>query len=135
MSFGTVYSIPFTIEPFCWAFIFIMSAFIIAKYCTEKYFLNGLAVSIVNAIWMTIVHLIFFTAYTTNHTTEMGIIEKLVMPDEPQIVMFFTGIISGATSGLILGALSYIAANILNNSKQRNNALLTKLMKCFITGN
>jgi len=123
MSFGTVDSIPVTIEPICWAFIFILCAFVIAKYCTEKYFLNGLAVSIGNAIWMAIMHLVFFTAYTTNHTTEMGIIEKLVMPDEPQIVMFFTGIISGATSGLVLGLLSHIAAGILHNRRQEPNAL------------
>jgi hypothetical protein len=124
MGFGTIDSIPFAIEPFCWAFIFIVCAFVIAKYCTEKYFLNGLAVSIVNAIWMTIMHLVFFTAYTTNHTMEMRVIEKLVMPDEPQIVMFFTGIISGATSGLILGLLSYAAAKILHNDQQEVNALL-----------
>jgi len=124
MSLGTVYFIPFTIEPFCWAVIFIICAFIIAKFCTEKYFLNGLAVSIINAVWMTIVHLYFFTDYAANHTTEMGIIERLVMPDDPKLVMFFTGLISGATSGLILGLLSLIAAKILrNNNMQGTNAL------------
>jgi hypothetical protein len=123
MGFGTVYFIPVTIEPFCWGLIFVISAFIIAKYCREEYFLNGLALSIINAIWMTVLHLTFFSAYAANHVTEMEIIERLLMPDEPQIILFFVGILSGAASGVVLGLLSFNAAKLINNNSYSNSAL------------
>jgi len=117
MAFGTVYFIPFEIEPFCWIAIFIVSAFIIVKYCTEKYFLNGFAVSIVNAVWMTVLHLSFFTTYTTSHGKEMEIMQYFPMPDDPQLMMFFMGIISGATSGLLLGLLSLAIATFIKKKR------------------
>ncbi len=116
MGFATVYLIPVTFEPFCWSGIFIISAFVIARYCTVQYFLNGLAVSILNAVWMTVLHLTFFTIYATNHDAEMQIMQRLLMPDDPQVMMFFTGIISGAVSGIVLGSLSFIAAKLINNN-------------------
>jgi hypothetical protein len=123
MGFGTVYYIPVTIEPFCWALIFVISAFVIGRYCAEEYFLNGLAVSILNAVWMTVLHLTFFTIYATNHDAEMEIMQRLLMPDDPQVMMFFTGIISGAISGVVLGSLSFIAAKLINNNSYTANTL------------
>jgi len=123
MGFGTVYYIPVTIEPFCWVLIFVISAFIIAKYCREEYFLNGFALSIINAVWMTVLHLTFFTAYTTAHVTEMEVIERLLMPDEPQVILFFVGIFSGAASGVVLGIFSISAAKLINNNSYSNSAL------------
>jgi hypothetical protein len=116
MGLATIYLIPVAVEPFCWVLIFLISAFIIAKYCTEEYFLNGLTVSIVNGVWMTVLHLVFFTAYAATHVTEMEIMEKLLMPDDPQLMMFFTSILSGAVSGVVLGSLSFIAAKLINNN-------------------
>jgi len=123
MGFATVYYIPVTIEPFCWVLIFVISAFIIAKYCREEYFLNGFGLSIINAVWMTVLHLTFFTVYTTTHVTEMEVIERLLIPDEPQVILFFVGIFSGAASGVVLGILSFNAAKLINNNSYSNSAL------------
>jgi hypothetical protein len=56
MAFATVYFKPSNIEPFCWLAIFIICAYLIAKNCTSKYFLHGLFVSLLNAVWITAAH-------------------------------------------------------------------------------
>ncbi len=73
MAFATVYFIPSHIEPFCWLAIFIICAYIIAKKCSEKYFLNGLCVSLVNAIWITAIHIILFDTYIANQAQAAAI--------------------------------------------------------------
>jgi hypothetical protein len=123
MGFATVNYIAVTAEPFCWSLIFIICAFVIGRYCTEEYFLNGFTVSILNAVWMTILHLTFFTAYASNHDAEMEIMQRLLMPDDPQVMMFFTGIISGAVSGVILGSLSFVASKLINNNDYTAHSL------------
>ena len=69
MAFATLFWIPLNYEPFFWLIIFIICAYLIAKKCFEKYFLNGFLVSIVNCIWITAAHLIFFHTYIIHGLT------------------------------------------------------------------
>jgi hypothetical protein len=41
MAIATVYWIPQNVEPFFWLVIFIICAYLIAKRCSDKYFLHG----------------------------------------------------------------------------------------------
>ena len=81
MAFATVYFIPSNIEPLCWLVVFIICAYLIAKNCTEKYFLNGFCVSLANAVWITTVHVILFDKYITNHPQEAAMMANMPMPN------------------------------------------------------
>jgi len=87
MAFATVYFIPSDIEPFCWLAIFIVSAYLIAKNCTGKYFLTGLCVSLINAVWITSIHILLFDKYIANHPQEAEMMTKMPMPDSPRLMM------------------------------------------------
>jgi hypothetical protein len=113
MALGTVYFIPSNIESILWLLIFIVCAYIIAKYCNEKYFLNGFMVSIFNSIWITIIHVMLFSNYIENHIQESEMMAKMGMATHPRIMMLITGPIIGIISGLILGLFSVIAAKLL----------------------
>jgi len=52
MAIATVWLIPEKVEPIFWLFIFIFSAYIIAKAVGRRYFLHGFCVSLVNCIWI-----------------------------------------------------------------------------------
>jgi hypothetical protein len=64
MAFAAVYFIPSDIEPLCWLVIFLVCAYIIAKKCSSKYFLHGLYVSLLNAVWITSIHILLFDTYS-----------------------------------------------------------------------
>jgi hypothetical protein len=104
MAFATVFWIPQNIEPAFWLVIFIISAWLIAKICSGKFFVNGFLVSMVNSVWITAVHIAFFDTYMANHP-DMG-------PDEHQfgrLLMIIMGPVIGALSGIILGIFAFIA--------------------------
>lgn len=113
MAFATVFFIPSNIEPLFWLVIFIVCAYLIAKNCTQKYFLNGLCVSLVNAVWITSVHILLFDKYIANHLQEAEMMTKMPMPDSPRLMMLMMGSVIGLVSGIVLGLFAFIASKIV----------------------
>ncbi len=113
MAFATVYFIPSDIEPFCWLAIFIVCAYLIAKNSTRKYFLTGLCVSLINAVWITSIHILLFDKYIANHPQEAEMMTKMPMPDSPRLMMLMTGPLVGIVSGLVLGLFAFMASKIM----------------------
>ena len=106
MAFGTVSLIPDKIEPLFWIVIFAACAYIIAKVCTANYFMQGFWVSMFNSLWITIVHVIFFTAYMHNHP-------NMVIPWHPRLLMLIMGPVVGAICGLVQGLFAFIASKLV----------------------
>ena len=113
MAFATVFWIPSNIEPVFWLFIFVIVAYLIAKKASGKYFLHGFCVSLVNCVWIIIVHIIFADNYLLNHPQEAEMVTKMGM-NSPRLMMLITGPIVGIISGLILGLFSLVASKIIN---------------------
>ena len=113
MAFATVYFIPSNVEPFCWLVIFIICGYIIAKYCNGKYFLHGLYVSLMNAVWITAIHILLFDAYIANHPSEAEMLTKMPLPDSPKLMMLITGPVIGFVSGIVLGLFAFAEAKII----------------------
>ncbi len=115
MAIATVYWIPSNLEPFFWAIIFIISAYLIARKCSGKYFLHGLLVSLVNSVWITTAHILLYDTYIANHQQELEMIAKMPLPDSPRLMMLITGPVVGLVSGIVLGLFSVIASKIFRN--------------------
>ncbi|MBI4947234.1 MAG: hypothetical protein HY840_12645 [Bacteroidetes bacterium] len=60
MAIATVFVIPNKIEWMFWIPIFIFNAYLIAKNVSGKYFLYGFLVSLMNCVWITPIHMLFF---------------------------------------------------------------------------
>ena len=114
MGLGTVYFIPSTVEPICWLAIFIVCAYLIAKNVSEKFFLHGFFVSLVNCVWITASHILLFSTYSAAHQKEMGMIAQSSMATHPRVMMLITGPIVGVVSGLILGLFAIVASKIIS---------------------
>jgi hypothetical protein len=112
MAVATVYWIPSNIEPTFWLAIFVICAYLIAKYCTGKYFLHGFLVSLVNCVWITGVHILLFKTYIANHPQEAEMMASMPMPTHPRLMMLLTGPVVGIISGLVLGLFAFIASKI-----------------------
>src|SRR5438874_464379 len=70
MAIATVFWIPGNIELFFWLILFFICAYIIAKQTTGKYFLHGFLVSLLNSVWVTSAHIIFYDTYISHHAEE-----------------------------------------------------------------
>lgn len=113
MGIGTVFFIPSTIEPFCWLLIILLSAYFIATRCTDRYFLHGLVLGIVNSIWVTGSHVLLFTQYVGNHPREAAMMQTLPLPTHPRVMQIIIGACVGIVSGIIIGALAWAAHRVL----------------------
>ena len=115
MAFATVWVIPEKIEPFFWLVIFLFCAYVIARVCTAKYFLNGFMVSIVNCVWITAVDMIFCADYIKTHPDRTP--ANMHMPaslfNHPREAILAIAPISGIVFGLILGLFAFIASKIV----------------------
>ncbi len=112
MAFATVSLIPQIIEPAFWFLIFVFCAIVIAKVCTEKYFLNGFCVSLVNCVWIVAVHIIFAKSYVSHHL-DMAMKMPGALAIHPRLGMLITGPVVGIISGVVLGLFSLIASKFV----------------------
>jgi uncharacterized membrane protein len=114
MAFATVFLIPESFEFVFWIAIFIFCAYVIAQRVRSKYFLHGFFVSLVNCVWITAAHVIFYSTYIANHpnTAKMAA-QHPILPTHPRLAMLIMGPIFGIIFGLILGLFSFIASLIV----------------------
>lgn len=118
MGFATVSVIPSTIEPIFWLLIFLICAYLIARYAPGRYFLHGFLVSVVNSVWITIVHVAMFYTYVANHPEYLQMTEGLppALSGHPRRLMFLIGPISGVIFGIILGLFAWVASKLFRRT-------------------
>ena len=112
MAFATVWVVPSTIEPLAWLVIFPACAYYIARQAPGSYFLHGLLVGLLNSVWITSAHLLFFDAYIARHAREAEMMAQMPLPPKP--MMLVTGPIVGVVSGIFLGILALIVHRIIS---------------------
>src|SRR4051812_21190336 len=117
MGILTVFVIPSAIEPLCWLAIFIVCAWIIGKRAVPMPFVHGLAIGIVNSVWITSAHILLFNQYVANHAKEMEMMKQMPMPDAPRTMMAIMGPLVGVMSGIVLGLFALVASRLMNRSR------------------
>jgi len=123
MAFATTFWIHTRIEPFFWLVIFIICAYLIARYATSRYFLHGLLVSIVNSFWITSIHILLFHQYMGFHPMMAQKMADMNTPlaGHPLRMMAVTGPLIGVLSGLVLGLFAFVAARLMKKNQPVTN--------------
>ncbi len=114
MAILTVFLIPAAVEPICWLVIFIICALVIARQGGGHNFIHGLLLGIVNSVWITAAHVLFFDTYVAKHQAEMQAFASV--PIAPRVMMAIVGPIVGVVSGIVIGILAAIAAKLLRTN-------------------
>ena len=114
MAFATVFAIPPNVEPAFWLVIFLICAYVIAKARPTRRFVHGLLLGLVNSVWITSAHLVFFDRYVAGHAQEAAMMKN--MPVSPKLMMALTGPIVGLISGVVIGLLALAAGKLVKPS-------------------
>jgi len=114
MAFGTVFAIPPNVEPAFWLVIFLICGYIIARRSPKSPFAHGIVLGLVNSIWITAAHIIFFERYIAGHPQEAAMMKSMPVASAPRLMMAITGPIVGLISGILIGGLAFGAAKLLN---------------------
>jgi len=113
MAIGTVFVIPSNIEPICWLVIFLICAYVIGRERSMGHFMHGLFVGVINSVWVTAVHILFFERYLESHPKEAGMMNSMPLPTSPRLMMALVGPVIGVISGTIIGLLAYGASKFV----------------------
>lgn len=116
MAFATVFLIPQNIEPVFWLAIFIFCAYAIAKRRATGRFVHGVLLGLVNSVWITSAHILFFERYVAGHPQEAAMMKSMPLPDSPKLMMALVGLLIGLVSGVVIGLLALAAGKLI---KQR----------------
>lgn len=105
------------IEPLLWLVIFVFYAWCIAKNATGRYFLHGFLVSVLNGIWISIIHASFFSLYIKNNPEMLQGFTKLPTYISPRLIMLIIGPLVGAIFGVIAGLFAFVGAKIVKRQE------------------
>ena len=117
MGIATVFVIPSRIEPAFWLVIFLICAYLIAKRSLGNHFLHGLFIGLVNSIWITSAHVLFFDAYIARHAQEAAMMQNSPLSVSPKLMMTMVGPVVGLLSGVILGLFALVAGKLVKPSR------------------
>lgn len=113
MAIATVSLIPNQVEPACWLIIFVICARLIARYAPGKYFLHGFVLSLVNSVWITGIHAIYFSTYMAHHPQMADMSAKIpFLSDHIRRQQVVLGPVFGVVFGLIQGLFAFLASKI-----------------------
>jgi len=117
MAIGTVSAVPSSVEPVIWLAIFIVCAFVIARYGSRRLFLHSLLLGLLNSVWVTSAHIIFFSSYIAHHPKEAAMMGSMPLPNSPRLMMALVGPIVGIVSGAIIGVLALLVGRFVRPKK------------------
>ena len=118
MAFATVFSVSSRVEPFCWLPVFIACACFIAKNVRRKFFLHGFLVSMVNCIWIIIIHIELSSSYLAHHTKEARQFAKMTQSGVSlNFAITMVTLFNSALSGVFLGLFSIIASKFVYSTR------------------
>lgn len=116
MGIATVFFIPSRIEPIFWLAIFIICAYVFARNLSRGHFVHGLVLGLVNCVWVTSAHVIFFDRYMANHLAEAAKMASSPMASSPRLIMALVGPVIGIISGAIIGLFAFVAGKLVKPS-------------------
>jgi hypothetical protein len=118
MGLATVFVIPSKVEPAFWVAIFAVCAYFIATRCPTLRFAHGQILGLVNCVWVTGAHVLFFNRYVASHAREAAMMKTMPLPGSPRLMMVLMGPTVGIISGAIIGAFAVVAGILLNPPKK-----------------
>jgi hypothetical protein len=108
MALATISLIPQNVEPFFWVVIFLLTAWLIARYANGRYFLHGLLLGLANCVWITGAHVFWFASYMASHPGMASMGKNTFLADHPRRAMVVFGPIVGIASGIVIGLIALL---------------------------
>jgi len=117
MAVATVYVIPPSVEPLLWLGIFVFCAYVLARSVRQQAFLHGLAIGVLNSVWITVAHVLLFNDYIARHPREAAMSASMPLASHPRVMMAIVGPVIGVISGTVLGLFAMIAFRVLRKGR------------------
>jgi hypothetical protein len=117
MGVAGLFGLPRSVEPLLWLVIFIFYAWVIAKNCTGKYFLHGFLVSLVNGVWIALIHAAFFPMFIRNNPDMVAAFQNIPKGISLRVLTLIIGPVVGAMFGVVAGFFAFVASKLVARNR------------------
>jgi hypothetical protein len=117
MAVAGVFGLTGRAEPIVWLLIFVIYAVVIARRAPGRFFLHAFAVSVLNGIWIAVIHAAFFPTFIANNPGMLEDYNRMPHPLPPRAMMFVMGPVIGAVSGLVAGLFAVFAGMVMKRDR------------------
>ncbi len=110
--FTTAYFIPSTSAPIiACSGIFVIWAYLAAKYAFGKYFWHGFCIILANCVWVVAARILLFSTNIVKHTRELDIRNKIeILHGHSRLELIIMGLIGTIAFAVVLGLFCVIAS-------------------------
>ena len=84
----------------------------------DRAFLHGLLVGIVNSVWITCAHVVFFDQYIAKHAQEAAVLKSI--PASQRVMMAVIGPMVGVISGIVIGVVALLMVKALKTPTRKS---------------
>jgi hypothetical protein len=116
MGIASVFGLLRGNEALFWLIIGIVSAVWVARRVQHKYFIHGLIVGIIWGLAASIIQVAFFQTYLINNPESAKQMKQVPGSLNSRFFILMLAPIIGVVTGLLLGALSWIAAKVMRRN-------------------
>jgi len=112
LALGSIFFVSPNLEPLLWLGVFLYYAYAIGNGTRARLFLNGLALGVLNSLWVVGTHDLFLTRYLDGHPREVSMLAMVHAANlnaGPRLIMSFTGITVGVIEGVVIGVFAMVA--------------------------
>jgi len=99
--------------PILWLIIFVIYGVIIVRNAPGNYFLHAFLVSVINGVWIGVIHASFHNTYMRNSPDMANMERKMPMIGSAPLTMVILGPIFGAVFGLVSGLITWIISKLI----------------------
>ncbi len=117
LAFAGVLGLPGRYEAIIWPVIFIIYAVIIVRKTTGKYFLHAFLTSIINGVWIGVIHAAFMSTYLANHHVISEFYKTMPLSYHRRIMTVIMGLALGVIMGVIAGLVAYAAEKTMKKKE------------------
>lgn len=117
MGILTISLLPESVEPYCWPVVMIVSGWLIARRAGGKYFMHGVALGLVNCIWVTAAHEVWLASFVAHNPHMVEMSKNWFLADHIRRQMAVMGVLIGLASGVVMGLLALLFSVVGSRKK------------------
>jgi hypothetical protein len=116
LGIASVFTLTPVVEFVLWVVVTVVSAVLVARYASGKYFLHGFLVACLNTFWVTLAQTLLFYTYVSSHPEYLQMVATLpqALAEHPRRLIVYRSPVVAILSGLFVGLLSWVASKVLN---------------------
>ncbi len=98
--------------------IFVIWAYLVAKYAPGKYFWHGFCIILANCVWVVAARILLLSTNALKHSQELDLKNKIeILHGHSRLELIIMGLIGAIASAVVLGLFCLVASKVVERKR------------------